>query len=186
MPKILNENRHAVENEYWVFGYGSLMWRPGFDYLQSQPAVLTGFHRSLSVYSHVHRGTAEKPGLVFGLDHGGSCHGIAYCVAPEKWSQTVEYLQAREQVTAVYLESNETITLTQDHHRPVNALTYLVDRDHQQYAGRLNFDQQLQFIKQGHGQSGKCLDYVIATAHHLEELGVEDGELQALAKACCV
>lgn len=167
--------------EHWVFGYGSLMWRPGFEYLHRQPALLDGYHRALSVYSHVHRGTAEQPGLVFGLDHGGLCHGIAYSVAPENWQETVEYLRAREQVTAVYLESHEKITLTEDGNLSVNALTYLVDRNHQQYAGRLDFDQQLELINQGTGQSGKCRDYVIATASHLEELGVEDERLQALA-----
>jgi len=168
--------------EHWVFGYGSLMWRPGFDYLHRQAAMLVGYHRALSVYSHIHRGTAQQPGLVFGLDHGGSCHGIAYSIAPENWQKTVEYLRAREQVTAVYLESNEKITLTEDGNRPVKALTYLVDRNHQQYAGRLGFNQQLELINQGTGQSGKCRDYVIATASHLEELGVEDEQLQALAK----
>jgi len=169
-------------DEFWVFGYGSLMWRPGFDFIHRLPATLNGYHRALSVYSHVHRGTSQTPGLVFGLDLGGACHGIAYSVAPENWSQTVEYLRAREQVTAVYLESSQQITLNDDAERPVTALTYLVDRDHHQYAGRLSFDQQLAFINQGHGQSGKCRDYVIATAQHLEELGVEDKELQALAK----
>jgi len=172
-----------TDDEFWVFGYGSLMWRPGFDYIHRQNALLQGYHRSLSVYSHVHRGTREKPGLVFGLDHGGSCRGIAFSVAPENWSPTIDYLREREQVTAVYLESHQQITLSDDGERPVTALTFLVDRSHQQYAGRLTLTEQLKLVNQGQGQSGGCLDYVMASARHLEELGVYDPEIQMLAEA---
>lgn len=169
-------------NEYWVFGYGSLMWRPGFDFVQQQMADLNGFHRALCVYSHVHRGTEAMPGLVFGLDHGGACTGIAYQVAPENWSQTFDYLQEREQVTAVYLDSYQKINLPNEN-RQVTALTFLVDRDHKQYAGVLNLEKQLEFVRQGTGQSGQCHEYVTSTADHLAELGIADDNIQALAKA---
>ncbi len=172
----------SLDEEFWVFGYGSLMWRPGFDYLHRAPARLSGFHRSLCVYSHVHRGTEKTPGLVFGLDHGGFCKGIAFSISPENWQETVDYLRAREQVTAVYLESTQKIVLEGATETPVKALTFLVDRDHKQYAGRLSASQQLKFINQGIGQSGECRDYVLATASHLEELGVKDEHLQTLAK----
>jgi len=168
--------------QFWVFGYGSLMWRPGFDYNYKTPAILTGFHRSLCVYSYVHRGTQEVPGLVFGLDHGGSCRGIAFSVQQENWQKTVNYLQEREQVTAVYLESTQPVHLDDDTPKTVNALTFLVDRNHKQYAGELSMDEQLNFINQGKGQSGDCRDYVIAAANQLKELDVEDKSLQALAK----
>lgn len=169
-------------DEFWVFGYGSLMWRPGFDYIYKTPALLDGFHRSLCVYSYVHRGTREIPGLVFGLDHGRSCRGIAFSVQQENWQKTVEYLQEREQVTAVYLESTQQISLDDNSSKTVNALTFLVDRNHEQYAGELSMDEQLTFINQGKGQSGICRDYVIAAANQLKELDVEDKNLQALAK----
>lgn len=169
--------------DHWVFGYGSLMWRPGFDYIRSAPAVLSGYHRALCVYSHVHRGTPEKPGLVFGLDRGGSCTGIAFQVAPENWHATATYLREREQATAVYLERYQQITLQQDHPKTVTALTFLVDTSHRQYAGKLSHTEQLHFIHHGHGQSGPCNEYVLASARHLSELGVHDPEIQALAKA---
>jgi len=169
------------ENKHWIFGYGSLMWRPGFEFVGCQLAELDGFHRSLCVYSHVHRGTENRPGLVFGLDHGGSCTGIAYSVSAENWQATFRYLQEREQVTSVYLDSFHEITLRETGAK-VSALTFLVDRDHQQYAGRLSLAEQLKFVRQGIGQSGKCDDYVLSTARHLQELGIKDSEIQTLAK----
>src|ERR1043166_8962735 len=90
--------------DLWVFGYGSLIWRPGFDYLERAPANLIGMHRSLCFYSFDHRGTPERPGLVLGLDFGGACRGIAYRVAANKRATTLSYLRGREQPTVVYRE----------------------------------------------------------------------------------
>ena len=96
---------HAPD-DLWVFGYGSLIWRPGFEYLERAPARMIGLHRSLCVYSFVHRGTPERPGLVLGIDQGGACRGVAYRVAAAKRADTLAYLRAREQVTAVYRETD--------------------------------------------------------------------------------
>ncbi len=123
--------------DLWVFGYGSLMWRPGFAYLERVPARLVGLHRALCVFSFVHRGTPERPGLVLGLDRGGMCRGIAYRVAATKRAETIGYLRAREQVTTVYLETMRQIELEDRSRRRVRALCYVVDRSHVQYAGRL-------------------------------------------------
>ena len=167
--------------ELWVFGYGSLMWRPGFEFLERRHARLVGAHRALCVYSFVHRGTPEKPGLVLGLDQGGNCRGIAYRVAAERRTETIDYLRAREQVTMVYREAWRRIWLNDDPQHNVQALTYMVDRGHEQYAGRLSLAEQLHYCRQGHGRSGACRDYVLATVKELETLGVRDDGLHMLA-----
>jgi cation transport protein ChaC len=97
--------------DLWVFGYGSLMWNPGFDFVERVSARLIGLHRALCVYSFVHRGTPERPGLVLGLDRGGMCRGIAFRVPAALREKTVAYLRAREQVTTVYLETMRRIEL---------------------------------------------------------------------------
>jgi cation transport protein ChaC len=170
------------DGELWVFGYGSLMWRPGFDYLERVPARLIGLHRSLCVLSFVHRGTPERPGLVLGLDRGGMCRGIAFRVAAAVRHETVEYLRAREQVTGVYVEAARQIEIEDKTRRRVRALCYIVDRSHVQYAGRLTLAESLHHVRQGHGKSGANRDYVIETVRALEALGYREGELHLLAE----
>src|SRR5215469_18413876 len=133
----LRENESS-KADLWVFGYGSLIWRPGFEFLERVPARLIGEHRALCVYSFVHRGTAEKPGLVLGLDRGGACRGIAFRVAEKNRTATVAYLREREQVTSVYREVMRSVWLENDAQKRVSALTYVADRGHVQYAGRLS------------------------------------------------
>jgi len=168
-------------DDLWVFGYGSLMWRPGFDVLERVPAKLIGMHRSLCVYSFVHRGTPEKPGLVMGLDRGGMCRGVAYRVAAADRDATIAYLREREQVTSVYLETTRRIELEDETRRQVRALCYVVDRGHVQYAGRLSLAEQLRHVQQGHGQSGNNRDYVLATVGAIEAAGFRDQPLHQLA-----
>jgi glutathione-specific gamma-glutamylcyclotransferase len=168
-------------HDFWVFGYGSLMWNPGFAFIERRQAIVHGFHRSLCMYSYMYRGTPERPGLVLGLDHGGACHGVAFRVAPEDWEKTLAYLRAREQVTGMYREVTHPARLAKDISSPVGALTYVVDRTHAQYAGRLDHETQMRHIKQGHGQSGSCRDYVLNTVAHLRELGIRDRPLEKLA-----
>lgn len=166
--------------QFWIFGYGSLMWRPGFDFLRSEPARIHGYHRSLCVYSHVHRGTPEQPGLVLGLDRGGSCHGMAFEVSPGKWEETIAYLRAREQVTSVYLEKRKTVTLIASG-RMVEAVTYVVDRAHRQYAGVLDDGSVERHVRSGTGVSGTCADYVMNTLSHLRDMRIHDPALERLA-----
>lgn len=170
-----------IPDDLWVFGYGSLLWRPGFAFTERVPARVTGLHRSLCVYSFVHRGTPEKPGLVLGLDRGGACRGIAFRVAPEAREETVAYLREREQATSVYLEVLRGVTLIGHSEQRVMALTYVVDRGHPQYAGKLSLEERLHLIRQGHGRSGANPEYVLATVAELEGLGCRDAELHALA-----
>lgn len=164
---------------HWVFGYGSLIWNPGFPYLSAQQGLLRGAHRSLSIVSHHHRGTIEKPGLVFGLTRGGSCRGMVFEVSAADWPAVFAYLQEREQVTAVYRDVMRPVHLADG--QQVSALTFLVNERHEQFAGHLSLDQQLAMIRAGVGLSGRNVDYVLNTARHLRELGIRDRQLMALA-----
>ena len=177
-PPIEGSSPEA-SGDLWVFGYGSLMWRPGFEYLERQGALIHGWRRSLCIYSHVYRGTPERPGLVLGLDRGGACHGVAFRVAASLREQTIEYLRQREQVTAVYLERNVVVHLAEG--AKANAVTYVADRNHFQYAGRLERAKLLSLVLQGAGQSGPNVDYVLNTEAHLRENGIRDPVLEWLA-----
>jgi len=172
--------------ELWVFAYGSLMWQPGFAYSERVPAALIGVHRSLCIYSFHHRGTPEQPGLVLGLDEGGACRGIAFRVPGEKRNETVAYLRAREQVTEVYVETTKTISLLDGSGRECEALCFVADRGHPQYAGRLSLERQASLVRGATGLAGSNLDYVLNTVRHLEEAGIDDVELVALAERLAV
>src|SRR6202050_4605187 len=178
---MANRIKASSAEDLWVFGYGSLMWRPGFEFLESIPARLIGLHRALCVYSFVHRGTPEKPGLVLGLDRGGMCRGIAFRVAAAQRDSTIAYLRGREQVTSVYLETMRRSGLEDEARRQVRALTYIVDRGHVQYAGRLSVEQSVHYVRQGHGRSGNNRDYVIETARALAALGYRESDLHLIA-----
>jgi cation transport protein ChaC len=170
----------ATSEDLWVFGYGSLMWRPGFVHQERRIATVHGYHRSLCVYSHVHRGTPEKPGLVLGLDVGGSCKGVAFRVPAAAASATIAYLRAREQVTLVYREVRVNVRL--DDRRLVPAVCYVADRSHIQYAGRLDRLELERFVIQGEGVSGANPDYVRNTQAHLEDIGIRDATLEWLSR----
>ena len=172
---------HA-DDDLWVFAYGSLMWRPGFAHLERARARLIGLHRALCVYSFVHRGTPERPGLVLGLDIGGACRGIAYRVARALRAETIAYLRAREQVTMVYREAWRDVVIAGEPERRARALVYMVDRSHAQYAGRLDLEAQLHHVRQGHGSSGANRDYVLATVSEIEAQGFRDAGLHLLAE----
>jgi cation transport protein ChaC len=174
-------DRHGSE-DLWVFGYGSLMWHPGFDFVERVPARLIGLHRALCVYSFVHRGRPERPGLVLGLDRGGMCRGIAFRVAAASREKTVAYLRAREQVTTVYLETVRRLDLEEEARRQVRALCFIVDRSHVQYAGRLTLAECVHHVRQGHGRSGPNRDYVLETVQALEALGYRETDLHLIAE----
>jgi cation transport protein ChaC len=167
------------KSDLWVFGYGSLIWRPGFPFAENQPARLHGYHRSLCVFSHVHRGTPERPGLVLGLDRGGICRGVAFRVAASDAVETVAYLRAREQATSVYVERYMPVRLADG--RALKALVYVADRGHLQYAGRLPAEERFALVRDGRGGSGPNPDYVLQTHEHLRKMGVIDPVLADLA-----
>ncbi|WP_374305523.1 gamma-glutamylcyclotransferase [Methylocella sp.] len=170
-----------MTQDMWVFGYGSLMWRPDFEFVERRPALVRGYHRALCVYSHVHRGTVERPGLVLGLDRGGSCRGVAFRVEAARAPATLACLRAREQVTAVYRELVLPALLPGG--ESVGAVAYVADRRHLQYAGGLGREDLLRLIRQGVGLSGRNVDYVLNTCGHLAELAIRDETLEWLARA---
>lgn len=166
--------------DFWVFGYGSLMWRPGFRHAEVRKARLHGYRRALCVVSHVHRGTPQRPGLVLGLDRGGSCLGLAFRVQAADEADTVAYLRERELVTHVYRERRIGVSLLDG--RRVEALTYVVDRGHSQYAGSLEPAEAAHRVVGAVGKSGANEDYVLNTVDHLRELGIRDDWLEAVAR----
>lgn len=165
----------------YVFGYGSLIWRPGFNHDGAEPALLRGAHRCLCVYSHRYRGTSERPGLVFGLANGGSCHGMAFRIRHADWAEVRAYLWDRELISGVYRPSVRRIQLASG--KVVDALVFLADPDHVQYAGQLEIDAQVRFIRQGRGSAGPNTDYVLNTAQHLKEMGINDARLEQVCAA---
>jgi cation transport protein ChaC len=168
------------KSDFWVFGYGSLMWRPGFAHTEMQKARLYGYRRALCVYSHVHRGTPERPGLVLGLDRGGSCLGLAFRVPGEFEEEVMAYLRARELVTRVYLEKRLPLRLQTG--RWVSAVCYVVDRTHEQYAGDLDLGRAAARVVGAVGRSGPNEEYVRNTVAHLKALGIRDHRLEALVR----
>ena len=174
----------ASGEDMWVFGYGSLMWKPEFPHIEMRDARLYGYHRALCVYSTAYRGTPEVPGLVFGLDHGGSCRGRALRVAAPDIDPVIEYLYQREMITNVY---RPVMGATQVAGRGrIRALVFVADSTHAQYAGSLSDEETARLVAQGHGPKGACVEYVRSTLEHLRELGVIDrrlGRILRLAEA---
>jgi cation transport protein ChaC len=166
--------------EFWVFAYGSLMWNPGFPFEEARPALLRGYHRAFCLYSHHYRGTPEKPGLVLGLDRGGSCHGIAYRIAPRHAQRAMIYLWQREMDGYEYDCRDLTIAIATG---TVVARTFVVRRDKAQYAGKLPLKRTVEIIRQGHGKNGSNRTYLENTVRHLDELGIPDQRLHALLVA---
>jgi cation transport protein ChaC len=166
--------------DFWVFGYGSLIWRPGFAHLETRRARLYGYRRSLCVYSHVHRGTPRRPGLVLGLDRGGSCIGLAFRVPGNLRDEVISYLRERELVTNVYLE--RILALRLQGGGTVEAVAYVVDRRHDQYAGALDEIDAARFVSGAAGQSGPNEEYLLSTIEHLKALGIRDHWLEGVAR----
>ncbi|HEX6958423.1 MAG TPA: gamma-glutamylcyclotransferase [Ferrovibrio sp.] len=172
-PKI----RPAKGEPLWVFGYGSLMWDPGFPYLEVKVARLWGHHRGFCVWSHRYRGTPEKPGLVLGLMPGGSCKGRAFRVRKRDEEAVIDYLYRREMVTGVYKPGFHTARIDG---RPVKVMAFVADPQHKQYAGHLSEDQVVEVIANCRGQRGPNAVYLANTVAHLDELGIADTPLHHL------
>lgn len=167
----------AVDCDFWVFAYGSLMWNPGFAYAECRPALLRGYHRRFCILSTHYRGTPERPGLVLGLDRGGSCRGLAFRIAAETAQTTLADLWDREMITAVY---RPRLVSVRTQPGAVDALAFIVDRGHEQYCGRLSVDEAADRIACACGGRGPNLDYLANTVTHLQALGIRDRQLETL------
>lgn len=169
-----------LKDDVWVFAYGSLMWKPGFPFVEVRAARLYGYHRALCIYSIRGRGTDDRPGLVLGLDRGGSCVGRAYRVAATEWEAVRAYLQVREMVTNVYRPTFLVVTL--DDGRRVAAYGFVARHDHAQYTGRLPEGRMAELILQGAGLHGTARDYLAHTVVQMDALGIRTGPLHRLLK----
>lgn len=162
----------------WVFGYGSLMWRPGFPFVDRRRATLHGRRRAFCIYSVHHRGTYERPGLVLGLAPGGSTRGVAYRVSDADWDEVYAYLREREQPTETYFEAWREVKI--DDNGPASALVFLSDVNHPQWAGALTLEQQAGLIAGASGLSGRNVEYLSDLVAHLREEGVRDQGMEHL------
>ncbi len=160
----------------WVFGYGSLLWNPGFEPVRSVKATLSGYHRSFCMLSIHHRGTVQDPGLVLALDRheGASCCGVAFEVKSGEEDKVLAYLRERELVSSAYLETTETVELA-DGGR-VEAVTYVIDPDHEQYC-HFDLETQAKMIAHAVGGRGPNTEYLYNTESHLTQMGIVDHDM---------
>jgi cation transport protein ChaC len=166
----------------WVFGYGSLLWNPGFEVAEEVIGQLDGYARSFCMRSIHHRGTDEHPGLVLALDQSAevSCQGVALAVAAGHETKTLEYLRERELISSAYLEKNLDVTLVDG--RKITAVTYVIDETHDQYCGELALEEQAQIIATAVGGRGPNTEYLYNTATHLTQIGLHDPDLEWLTQ----
>lgn len=170
------------EAGFWVFGYGSLIWNPGFDFAERQRATLSGYRRAFCMSSIRYRGTPERPGLVLALDRDAAadCAGVAYRVEGHGAARTLAYLRERELISYAYEETR--LPLRLETGRRVEAVCFVVKRGHPQYAGELTLEEQAEVIATAHGPNGPNAEYLMKTVAGLEALGLPDAELLRLAE----
>jgi len=166
-----------AQSPLWVFGYGSLLWNPGFDVAEARLARLGGYHRSFCMRSIHHRGSVQDPGLVLALDEAAeaSCTGLALRAADGSEEETLAYLRERELISSAYLEKVLSLRLVGG--PEISAVVYVIDPDHVQYCGNLPLEEQAGIIARAVGDRGPNTDYLFNTADHLDELGIADKEM---------
>lgn len=164
-------------DDLWVYGYGSLVWRPDFEFVERRPALLRGYHRALCLWSRVNRGTPERPGLVFGLDVGGSCRGMIYRIAAADVPQTLSELWKREMPSGAYIPKWLNCATPEG---TVQALAFVMDRSKPAYVSGLTHEQLIAIVRDAHGSYGPCTEYVLETAQALRQAGIHDRKLDAL------
>ncbi len=159
----------------WVFGYGSLLWNPGFEPAEAVIATLAGYHRSFCMLSIHHRGSVDKPGLVLALDASDACcTGVAFRVAETDEGRVLGELRERELISSAYVEAH--VPLGLEDGRTVEALAYVINRDHEQYC-QFDLEKQAQMIARSVGGRGPNPEYLYNTAAHLTQMGIDDPEM---------
>lgn len=182
------DDRRQVSADLWVFGYGSLMWNPGFPYAERRAARLVGHHRAFCIYSTHHRGSHEKPGLVLGLDRGGTCLGAAYRVAPALRREVLFYLRQREQVSGVYREARVRLEFagqdgTAFGAQAADGTAFIVEPKHPSYTGVMTIREQARLIRAARGLSGPNVEYLVNTWRQLGSAGIQDRNLDRIVCA---
>jgi cation transport protein ChaC len=171
----------ATDGQLYVFGYGSLIWRPGFAHDRTHPALLRGFHRRFCLWSRLYRGTPEAPGLVLGLDRGGACRGLAFRVPAADAAEVLDYLEDRENPAGETVYHRRVLPIRlMDSGRSVAAITYVANRAHQAYC-RPPAEEAARAIAMGVGTTGPNRDYLLNTVAHLKAMGVRDSALDRIA-----
>ncbi len=166
----------------WVFGYGSLLWNPGFEVAETRPAKLHGYARSFCMRSIHHRGTDEAPGLVLALDRqdGAVCDGVAMRAKSGQEAEVLEYLRERELISSAYVEKTLAVALADG--RALDTVVYVIDEAHVQYCGGLSLDEQAGIIANAVGGRGPNWEYLYNTVEILTRMGIPDADLEWLAE----
>lgn len=168
----------AGGDDLLLFAYGSLIWRPDFEYAQALPARVLGFHRVLRMRSRVNRGSPEEPGLVLALVSGGSCRGLVYRVPRSSGEAVLTTLWAREMPNGVY-EPRWLNCDTPDGR--LRALAFTLSRRSPNWTGALHEPELLHIFRHARGRYGTTLDYLLRTVHGLRAHGIRDAELERQA-----
>jgi cation transport protein ChaC len=168
------------KGDLWIFGYGSLMWSPCFDYTHRSVGRAHGYHRALCILSTRYRGTERKPGLVMGLCRGGSCWGVAYRIDAQRLRRALARLWYREMPRRVYQPRLIPVRLK---NKTVRALAFVADPSHPAYVRELDLHGRARLVAQGIGARGRCLDYIRNTLEHMNQVGVRDPHLERILHA---
>ena len=166
-----------IQNGVWVFGYGSLMWNPDFKLIEKRTGTLKGYHRRLCMKSIVYRGSPDYHGLVFGLDNGESCQGMAFRISKENIQSELQKIWAREMFAGTYIPTWVNVTTKKG---AISAITFVINHDHDHYIPNLQLEEIVERVVRAEGNCGSCHDYVINTAKSLHVLGLRDAKLEQL------
>ena len=167
-------------NSMWVFGYGSLIWNPALYFTEKQRGTVHGYHRRFCLWSTIGRGSPSRPGLMLGLERGGSCKGIFYKIDRREIRTELDIVFRRELITAAYRPTWVSARILGK--SPFKAIAFVINRDHNRYAGMLDDETVIQTIADAKGTLGSCSDYLYETVLQLENLGMPDRRLASIAR----